>query len=217
MILTCLVTHDRLAYTQRCVESLLATMRPADRLIIVDNASPDLTAAWLLSRGLPAILNGENRYPGAACNQGWDYGLAESVPDFLHRSDNDIEYLPGWQAEVESAFSVHPGLALLGILNLHEDRGVPFPDGEGIEPVGRVGGNVVMPVRLFRAGLRWDERPWGAVNEDGLMSAAAAEHGQVAMLVRTIAHNMAFCRYGDYPEYYNRTAAIRGYRAETSV
>jgi len=211
-MLTCVVTYNRLAYTQRCIGSLLTTARKADRIIVVDNASTDGTREWLATLPIPVIYNPDNRYPGAATNQGWDAGLALRGARLVHRSDNDIEYLRGWQAEVERAFTDDPGLALLGILNLHEDHGEPAVDAMGVTPAARVGGNVVMPSRLFRDGLRWDERPWGrGIDEDGPMSWAAVKHGTVARLVRTVANNMAFCRYADYPDYYDATAAARGY------
>lgn len=208
MILTCLITHERLAYSQRCVASWQATARPGDRLIVVDNASTDGTVEWLHTLEPPVIYNAENVYPGPACNQGWDAGLGAGQPDFLHRSDNDIEYLPGWADEAERAFAEHPDLALLGILNLHEDRGSGFPAGDpgAIEPCYRVGGNIVMRTAMFREGARWQ----GGFLEDGPMSEAGHARGTVAMLVRTVANNMAFHRYSDYPAYYNRTAAVRG-------
>ena len=206
MILTCLVTHERLAYSQRCLASWKATARPDDRLIIVDNASTDGTVDWLKGLDVPVIFNAVNAYPGLACNQGWDAATCE--PEFLHRSDNDIEYLPGWADEVEAAFAAHPDLALLGILNLHEDRDSGFPEAEAgsIEPCYRVGGNVVMRTAMFREGARWQ----AGFLEDGPMSEAGHARGTVAMLVRTVANNMAFHRYSDYPAYYNRTAAVRG-------
>ena len=217
MILTCLVTHNRLAYTKRCLASYRATRRRGDRLVIVDNASTDGTVEWLRSLRVHVIFNSENRYPGAACNLGWDFGLGWK-PDYLHRSDNDIEYLPGWGDEIERQFALNPDLSLLGILNLHEDRGVQ-PTGDGIEPVEGLGGNVVMPARLFAEGLRWEERGWGqGVAEDYPMSAEARGRGPIAMLVRTVANNMAFNRYWDFPDYYDRTAAVRGLpNAERSV
>ena len=206
-ILTCLVTHDRLPLTQRCVASLQATMRPQDRLIIVDNASADGTQEWLLRLGVAVILNPTNDYPGPACNVGWAQGLADWEPTYLHRCDNDIQMLPGWGEEVETAFATHPDLALLGILNLHEDRHSEPHDALGaIEPCERVGGNVVIPVRYFREGLRWI----AGFLEDGPMSGAGHARGTVAMLVNTVANNMAFCRALDFPEYYKRTAAARG-------
>ena len=207
MIGTCVVTHNRLAYSQRCIESLYQSRRPGDQLVVVDNASDDGTVDWLhdysLRRGVKVIFNTDNRYPGAACNQGWDT-LSTTL---LHRSDNDIEYLPGWQDEVESQLT--DGIALLGILNLHEDNGEPEP-AEGVDFPDTVGGNVVIPAHLFPL-LRWEEKPWGVLNfEDAAMSAIARQHGKVARLRKTVANNMSFCRYDDYPDYYNRTAYLRG-------
>lgn len=211
MILTCIVTHDRLALTRRCVESYLATKRPADRLVVVDNASADGTVTYLTSLGVPILLNPRNLYPGAACNQGWDAGLAFCEPDFLHRSDNDILYRPGWGDEVERAFADDSRLVLLGILNLHEDRGEPSFAGVA-EPVDELGGNVAMPTAVYRDGLRWSEKPWSPGQaEDATMSAWAARRGVVARLVRSVADNMAFNRAADFPDYYRETAAVRGY------
>lgn len=206
MIHTCVVTHNRLPYTQRCLDSYLKTARET-RLVVVDNNSDDGTAEWLQESGHNIVLNDTNRYPGAACNQGWDR-LQETygTPDFYHRSDNDIEYLPGWQEEVEAVFADNPDLVLLGILNLHEDRRLNLDDAVGIEPTA-VGGNVVM-----RLPLRWNEDPWdGPANEDYMMCQEAGSHGLVARLERTVANNMAFCGYDDFPSYYDHTAAVRGY------
>lgn len=223
-----MVTHDRLAYTQRCVESWRATAALGDHLIVIDNASTDGTAEWLDPFDLYDmlvpfhILNESNVFPGAACNQGWAKGL-NLWPDVthLHRSDNDIEYRPGWREEIEAAFNRHDNLALLGILNLHEDNGVEFPPGNlgDIDYPGAVGGNVVMPRELWEKGLRWSEAPWRpGANEDALLSSSAASYGQVGRLVRTVADNMAYGRYRDYPAYYDVTAALRGLPdATTSV
>jgi len=205
-IATCVVTHNRLAYSKRCLGSLLNTGADSS-LLVVDNASSDGTQEWLLATDLTCILNPQNRYPGAACNQGWDF-LAVLSADLLHRSDNDIEYLPGWQAEVEMAFLNNPDLWLLGILNLHEDHGEPEPP-TGLDWVDRVGGNVVIRASKFREGLRWAEQPWAVgFMEDGAMSEAAKGH--VARLRRTVANNIAFGRYADFPDYYDRTARERG-------
>lgn len=218
MIFTCVVTHNRLAYTQRCLDSLLATRRRGDAIVVVDNASTDGTVEYLegLGRRIRLILNDTNRYPGAATNQGWDSAPPRYA--LLHRSDNDIEYRPGWQAEVEAAFAEYPEIALLGILNLHEDA--PDKVGEGrIKIVPRVGGNVVMPTRLFREGMRWTEGAWQpGHDEDGPMSWEAARRGWVARLVASVADNMAFNRFWDFPDYYRETARVRGFAdAEHSV
>ena len=220
-LLTCLVTHDRAEYTRRCFDSWMETADPDDNLIVIDNASTDGTKE--VFRFFDHVFYSDtNSFPGAACNQGWTEGL-KLWPEttHLHRSDNDIFYRPGWREEVESAYDRNPNLALLGILNLHEDNGFEYPPGDpgDIDFPGAVGGNVVMPRELWDKGLRWQEGVWRpGANEDALMSSAAASHGEVGRLVRTVADNMAYGRYIDYPDYYDVTAALRGLPdATTSV
>jgi glycosyltransferase involved in cell wall biosynthesis len=227
-ILTVVVTHDRLPYTQRCVESLRDT---TGFLVVVDNASSDGTQEWLASDDCQADLAiqlDRNLFPGAATNIGWHHGLKQ-FPDatLLHRSDNDIEYAPDWASVVEAAFGAHERLGLYGVLNLRED----FPQGQPVAPHvvdgvtvnrywPRLGGNVVMRRELWEGGLRWVPGPWrpGGQDEDGQMSAAVVEarfyHGNA---VEAIASNIAFGRYHEFPSYYDRTAAVRGLVAETSV
>lgn len=227
-ILTVVVTHDRLPYTLRTAASLLGT---TGYLVVVDNASNDGTQEWLDSDDCTADLAislDRNLYPGAATNIGWHHGL-KAFPDatLLHRSDNDIEYAAGWTDVVESVFDAHDQLGLFGVLNLAED----FPQGQPVAPHvvdgvtvnrywPRIGGNVVLRRELWDRGLRWSPGEWhpGGQDEDTQMSALVEEagfyHGNA---VEPIASNMAFGRYAEFPDYYDRTAAVRGLVAETSV
>lgn len=226
-LLTCIVTHNRLDYTKRCVESWQATCRSEDRLVVVDNASTDGTRGYL-DRVIPVnklILNDRNLFPGAATNLGWHHMLRRFDATHLHRSDNDIELLPGWRDAVEHAFQAIPELGQLGLLNCHED----YPDGPPFERyeqggvklyVGPTGGNSVIPRRLWDEGLRWEARAWqpGGRDEDTRMSLSIREKGLiVGRLQETVASNLSFHRFEDYPDYYRETAALRGLIAETSV
>lgn len=227
MILTVVVTHDRLAYTQRTIASLRDT---TDLLVVVDNASTDGTKEWLFDvcKADLVILNARNLYPGAATNIGWHEGL-KKFPDatLLHRSDNDIEYTVGWYWNVQHAFDEHKQLGLYGVLNLAED----FPQGQPLalhtengvtvnRYWPRIGGNVVIRRELWDQGLRWMPGPWkpGGQDEDGEMSRQVEAAGFYhANAIEPIASNIAFGRYVDFPDYYNRTAEVRGLVAQTSV
>ena len=230
MILSCVATHDRLAYTKRTIASLAGR---TDFVVVVDNASTDGTAEWLdeceeFGDLSCVILNDRNLYPGAATNIGWHEGL-KRFPEatLLHRSDNDIEYAAGWAENVEAAFAAHPKLGLYGVLNLHED----FPNGQPLNLCvengvtvnrywPRIGGNVVIRRELWDDGLRWMPGPWkpGGQDEDGDMSAHVEALGWYhANVVESIASNMAFHRFEDFPDYYRRTAEVRGLVAELSV
>jgi glycosyltransferase involved in cell wall biosynthesis len=46
-----LVTYNRQCLLAECLEALLKQTRPLERIILVDNASTDGTAEWLLAQG----------------------------------------------------------------------------------------------------------------------------------------------------------------------
>lgn len=232
MILTVVVTYDRLDYTKRTLASLAGNIAS---VVVVDNGSTDGTREWLRewwmdlrSPETRVIFNARNLYPGAATNIGWHEGLKRfPQATLLHRSDNDIVYRPGWAENVEAAFAAHERLGLYGVLNLAED----FPDGQPLAPHEidgvtvnrywpRLGGNVVLRRSLWDDGLRWTPGPWkpGGQDEDGDMSARVEAAGFYhANAIEAIASNIAFGRYADFPSYYDATAAVRGLVPETSV
>lgn len=220
-ILCVVVTHNREDYSRRCIESLRATVDEHFKLVVVDNASTDGTSQ------LADIRNTRNVFPGAACNIGWHHGLKTFDADLLMRSDNDIEYLPGWQQEVTAAFAAHPKLGQLGVLNMHEDFDgnqpvVPYTENDVTINVHtpRVGGNCLIRREIWDAGFRWAPGAWqpGGNDEDTQASQWMVQNKwAVARVVPTVANNMSFHRYDDYPDYYNVTAGLRGLAPQLSV
>lgn len=216
-LLCVVVTHNRRAYTERCLASLRAHGDENFKIVVVDNASTDGT------QQLADIRNTKNLYPGAACNIGWHHGLQTFDADLLMRSDNDIEYLDGWREEVEDKFTNLWELGLFGLHNRHEDYDghPPVTDHKGVNVQwGNVGGNCVMRRQLWDAGLRWNPGAWapGGQDEDTRMSHEVKKHGLIiGCAIPVLCNNMSFHRYEDYPEYYDRTAAVRGLVPELSV
>lgn len=92
------LTHGQLPLTRLCLESLLVhTREPEFEVIVVDNASPDDTAAYLeelaaRDRRVRLILNPTNEGFAAGCNQGARIAQGE-VLVFLN---NDTVVPPGW-------------------------------------------------------------------------------------------------------------------------
>lgn len=169
---TCLVTYNRLELTRQAIASYLATVDVDFTLAIVDNGSEDGTREWLVSSQrnmlwrsgdrVSIILLEENRYPGYACNRGW-----EALPDdceYLHRADNDFEFLPGWTGRVLDRFESD---TLVGQVGLRTDEEELFAE-------WNTGGNCMIRRVLWNAGIRWDERPWTEYppghSEDGILS-----------------------------------------------
>ena len=146
---TVFIAYNRLELTQIAVSSYLETVSRPFTAVVFDNASTDGTQEWLLEHcPIDFILSEINRYPGFACNTGWE--TAPGDADFLHRADNDFAFLPGWCDEVEERFDADPKLAQLGMRTDEEEMFAEW----------NVGGNCVLSREAWDSGLRYDERPW---------------------------------------------------------
>jgi glycosyltransferase involved in cell wall biosynthesis len=85
------VTHDRKALLERCLQALLEQTRPPDAIVVVDNASADGTAE-LLARRFPRVI--AHRLPR---NEGGAGGFADGIAwalarpfDWIWLLDDDV-------------------------------------------------------------------------------------------------------------------------------
>lgn len=166
---TCMISYHRPEIIKRSLASYLETVSVPFSLIVVDNGSDQELTRWLYAAyDFSLIALGENKYPGYACNRGWEQAPRDAT--HLHRADNDFIYREGWCDEVIERFQ-DPLLGQLGLLT------------ERVEGTGspNVGGNCVIRRSLWDAGLRWDERPWPTLergmSEDSFMSPAVVQMG----------------------------------------
>lgn len=228
-LLICMITFNRLAYSQRTLKSLEETIDVPYELIIVDNNSTDGTQKWLEDSNYNFIINPENFYPGRACNIGW----ATVGPDITHlmRLDNDMEFNKGWATRVDKYFNTMPMLGQLGLdftaldgysgdqryLTTVGDRTInAWP--------GNVGGPCVITRAVYDKGARYDETPW----MDLRLSKNAMITPQEDVKFSLSMHNYKLI-YGhpteklawtfanaynrdDYPDYYKKTMSERGYQ-----
>jgi len=207
-IFTVLVSLDRPELLWRTVKSYTETKDDHCELLIVDNGSDPETLKLLddiENCGMANVVYyGENLYPGAATNRGWK--LANLGARYLHRSDNDIEYLPGWPSEVRLAFEFTP-INNLGQISLRTDVEELFQDA--------VGGNNVIKREVWEAGVRYTSEPWSSVPwEDGdfnqRVRAAGFQWSRVTEpCIVHIGDKMLPHIHLDDP-YYERTYAERG-------
>jgi GT2 family glycosyltransferase len=149
MIGTVVVSYKRPDLLRRTLESYLATVTGPHRLLVVDNGSSDEALEVTADLKVKTVELGENRFPGYATNVGWDELMSPAKrPTYLHRSDNDVEYLPGWCDVVREQFEADDNLGQLGLRTVEE---------EGAHP--NVGGNCVIASQVFDR-VRWAEEVW---------------------------------------------------------
>jgi glycosyltransferase involved in cell wall biosynthesis len=145
---TAVVSFERLALLKRTIQSYLATVTVPWRLVVVDNGSSHDVRRWLDTNIAPEnlLMLGENRYPGYACNRAFE--LAADDVTHLHRSDSDMEYLPGWCDHAIAAFE--SGAGIVGLRT----------DAEELYTELNTGGTAIIRRELWAEGLRYHEGEW---------------------------------------------------------
>ncbi len=146
-----IVSYKRPALTVDTIESFQATITVPHTLIVVDNGSPN--RQWMADDRAPScdvLLLDRNRYPGYACNRGWQLAPADAT--LLMRSDNDTLWLPGWCDEMLLAFT-DPTVGQYGPVAAGDEEWTSVANWP-------CGGNNVIRRALWDDGLRYSEEPW---------------------------------------------------------
>lgn len=170
-----IISYQRLDLTKQAIASYLDTVTVPHSLWVVDNGSSHEVTDWILrnAAAFHYLLLGENKYPGFACNRGFDRANQEAT--ILHRADNDWRFLPGWCEEVQRCLEANPKYGQIGLRTGEQE----------LHNGHNVGGNCVFRRQLYDQGLRYDERPWPTIRdkvgagytEDSLMSPQVAKMG----------------------------------------
>jgi len=139
------LTHNKLAYTQRCLGSWLNTRFPAWEIIVVDNGSQDGTREWLpefrsraQAAGVPVelLLNEGN----IGCSTARNQGLAAARGRFFVFVDNDVALRSrDWLTRLAERLEEDAARGIVGPKLVY-----PFPPhaiqcaGVAVSPSGRV-------------------------------------------------------------------------------
>ncbi|HQR43258.1 MAG TPA: glycosyltransferase, partial [Gemmatales bacterium] len=103
--------HGQLPHTQRCLESLRQHTPQPFELILIDNASPDETAAWLKQQAdVTVISNPTNRGFPTAVNQ----GLRMAQGTQLVILNNDTVVVAGWLDRLLDALCSSEKVGIVG-------------------------------------------------------------------------------------------------------
>lgn len=106
-----ILTRNQRAFTQACVDSIVAHTSEPFELVFVDNGSTDGTQQYLRSiDGAVVIENVQNLGFGGGCNQ----GIAAATGDRLLLLNNDVVVTPGWLAALHAALDSSPGVGIAG-------------------------------------------------------------------------------------------------------
>src|ERR1019366_8002014 len=109
-----ILTHNQLAHTKTCLESIARHTPEAHELILVDNGSTDGTADYLREyaarhRRVVVIANRTNRGFAAGNNQ----GLALATGSQVLLLNNDTVVTPGWLGNMLKVLREHPQVGVL--------------------------------------------------------------------------------------------------------
>lgn len=182
---TCLVviTHNRLPYTQKCLESVLADDKSQFELYIWDNASTDGTQHYLRSVRDPrlkdVVLCEENLGQTVAMNRIW----SRTHNEFVAKLDNDCLVSPGW---LEVLTKAHRDVKEFGVLACWHFRPEDFDPRVAGHKIREVGGHrifqhpfvcgsgFVMKRKTFEKMGAWPEGSPDIGTTDYFLSIAAA-------------------------------------------
>ena len=106
----CVLSYNRKAFTQTCLEELAKRTTHPHRIIVIDNGSTDGTVAYLEgienSDLVDAVIYSESNY---GVHWGWNRALEEVVSNpYFVTLDNDIVPQPGWLGHLVSLMERHP-------------------------------------------------------------------------------------------------------------
>lgn len=121
------VTHNRLDFTKRTLQSITRTV-PHAKILIFDNDSTEAGMKdWFYSEfdgknNVEVVLSGKNIGWGAAVNEAIAY-VGVDIEDYVLISNNDVEYHDGWFEQCLALYQKYPKIGILGVWK-HRAHGV---------------------------------------------------------------------------------------------
>jgi glycosyltransferase involved in cell wall biosynthesis len=190
---TVLLNWNRADLLARTIESYLATVSVSYELIIVDNGSTDESPRLIAAacEGRPkhqAVLLPDN-LGGEAIN----VGIERCCGRYVHVSENDIEYLPGWDQTLLAKLRTFPNLGQISPFSpFHQSTEGEIWVDRPASPWSKDGVTVyvaergltttcVVPCEVYEQGVRWTTKGRGEFRfpRDGRFSRAVKDLGYV--------------------------------------
>ncbi len=208
LLSTVLLNWNRADLLARTIESYLATVSVPYELIIVDNGSTDdsprlITTACEGHNNHQAVLLPDN-LGGEAIN----VGIERCRGRYIHVSENDIEYLAGWDRTLLAKLRAFPGLGQISPLSpspradegeIAGERAASPQTKDGMTiyvAEGNLTTTCVTPREVYERGVRWGARSGKfRFPKDGQFSKAVKSLGYFVAwndvyVVRALGHNI---------------------------
>lgn len=96
--------YNQVEYTKQCIESMLESGTPLDRLVVVDNASTDATRDYLASQPLGKVIHNKENL---GCGVAWNQGALEFQTEWTIIMNNDVIVSKGWIESLINAAITH--------------------------------------------------------------------------------------------------------------
>jgi len=187
LLSTLLLNWNRGDLLRKAIDSYLSTVTVDYELIVVDNASTDGSTEYIRS----VCKDKPNRYsillPQNLGGEALNIGLAQSRGRYLHITENDVAYLPGWDIELLAKFEKFPELGQLSpsspsgrtdVVPLMRDGATIY----GVE--GNVTTTCIIRREIWDKGARWTSIECGNFKfpDDGLFSQVVKNLGYLVAL-----------------------------------
>ena len=148
-------TYRGREYLVPCLDAVASQTRPADQVIVVDDASPDDTAQWVRDTypWVDVVALPTNRKFAGAANA----GIRASAGDIVVLLNNDTEAEPGWLAALVAPLETEPEVGFCASkLLLFDRRDHLHAAGDGYT----IGGIPVNRGAFTKDDGRFDAEPW---------------------------------------------------------
>jgi GT2 family glycosyltransferase len=169
-ISTAILTYNSATRIQACIDSVLEQTRPADEIVVIDNASTDETISTI-----------ENNYPtvrverfktNTGCSGGRNRQIAKSSHRYVMIIDDDATLEPHCLQELEKAILDHPDAAIWSPrICYSQNKNLVQFDGAQIHYTGE--SIVINGERLLHRHLDDDQQSMDASNQVHLDSSDA--------------------------------------------
>ena len=191
LLSTVVLSWNRPPLLRRTLQSYRAATRTPAQLIVVDNGSGRETRNLLESAKSSGLVDAVIYLPGNEGGLALNHALPFLDGEYIHFSENDIEYRADWDVRLLAKFAAFPRLGQLspfgpvpeassGEVWVEHDGDPVCADGQEIFVTrAGVGTTCVIPRQVIEAGVRWrnieaGRRRWP---DDAAFSAHIQAHG----------------------------------------